>query len=496
MHSPAVPRMIVSRNPATGAELAQIESDSPDLVARLVESMREGVGFTRLGHQRWSHLDPLRNWYRVLITRAEELADAVSSEIGKPRVEAMATEILPTLDMLQWTIRNAHRAFATQRVGTWWQRPIRGDARITWQSHGLIGILGAWNYPILLNAPLIASAIAAGNSVVWKPSEFSAFTGQLLQDTIKQAGLHDRVRIVQGGPEVGRALAESNVAKIWFTGGITGGRAVLEAAARRGASVVAELSGFDPAIVLPDAPLKPTADALCWSAFVGCGQTCTSVKRIYVLGDARPLAEEIASRASALRVGDPSRGATDMGPMISEDARSRFHQQISAAIASGATLLHGGQSIPGPGWFYLPTVLLATDDRPERDLVGCFGPVVIVRGVRDEAHAIAAANDCPYALTASVWGRDRRKLNTIAQQLDAPAVGINEAVTFFAHPSAPIGGRKASGHGRVHGIEGLREFATPTAIVTRRFRALRPQLFPYSNRFASLIDKYRRLIHG
>lgn len=486
---------IVCRNPATGAELARIDATPPGEIAALIDSTRKTA---QLGGWSPDRRDRLRRWYRVLARRADELADAVAAEIGKPRVEAMAAEVVPTLDLIDWTIRNAGQALADRRVGPFWQRPIRGDAHVSWRGLGVVGILGAWNYLVLLNAPLIANAVAAGNAVIWKPSELSAMTGRLLQQTIAEAGLDPLVRIVQGGPEVGRALAESDVAKLWYTGGRAGGRAVLESLGGRAVPAVAELSGFDPAIVLADAPIEPTAAALAWSAFVGCGQTCMGVKRVYVEGDAQPLAKALAVRAQSLRVGDPSRPDIDLGPMINESARSSFDGQIRAAIAAGAgaEALAGGGPIDGPGWFYRPTVLLATDDAPERELVGCFGPVVIVRGVADREQAIIAANACPYALSASVWTRDPKAgARVLAENLDAPVVGINEAVTFFAHPSTPVGGRKASGYGRVHGVEGLREFAAPCVTVERPLNAWRPQLFPYSNRFARLIDRYRRLVH-
>lgn len=485
---------IVCRNPADGAELARLEATEPAAIAAIVRDLRPVTNVW--DGSSWEHRRSfLKAWRAELSRRAGELADAVAAEVGKPRVEAMAAEVVPTLDLIAWTIRHAPKALRPESVGSAWQVPIRGSARRWWRPLGVVGILGAWNYPILLNAPLIANAVAVSNGVVWKPSELSARTGELLQDTMRSVGLDHWVRIVQGGPEVGRALAESGIDKAWYTGGIGGGRAVLEALGRRGVPAVAELSGFDPAIVLPDAPIEPTARALAWSAFVGCGQTCTAVKRVYVVGDDGPMARALADQARSLRVGDPMRPTTDIGPMISEAARSRFHEQVRGAVAAGAEVLAGAEPIDGPGWFYRPTVLRSTDDAPEKPLEGCFGPIVIVRGMTQAWSAVQAANASRYALSASVWGRDRRMARSLHDMLDAPVVGINEAVTFFAHPSTPIGGRKASGFGRVHGVEGLREFAQPAVTVERPLGTWRPQLFPYSDRFARLIETYRRLHH-
>ena len=223
---------------------------------------------------------------------------------------------------------------------------------------------------------------------------------------------------------------------------------------------MAELSGFDAAVVLPDAPDGSTRSSLLWSAFVAAGQTCLAVKRIYVVArEGRPWAESFARAAEGLRVGDPGRGAVDVGPMIGESARDRFHEQVRAAVAAGAQLLAGGEPIAGPGWFYRPAVLLADrgDDAPERALEGCFGPVVLIREVGDADEAVSAVNASRFGLSASVWGGDRRAARDVAERLDVGFVGVNEAVTFFAKASAPVGGVKASGFGRVHGADGLRD---------------------------------------
>src|SRR5262249_53896595 len=160
-------------------------------------------------------------------------------------------------------------------------------------------------------------------------------------------------------------------------------------------------SGFDPAIVLPDAPRESTAKALTWAAFVGCGQTCVAVKRVYVVGDPAPWAEALAARARALRVGDPASPAVDIGPMLSAAARERFHRMVKSAVEAGGVALCGGALLPGPGWFYPPTVVLAGSPEPEDALAGAFGPVILVRGFGDPRAAVDAANRSEFALAAS-----------------------------------------------------------------------------------------------
>jgi acyl-CoA reductase-like NAD-dependent aldehyde dehydrogenase len=182
--------------------------------------------------------------------------------------------------------------------------------------------------------------------------------------------------------------------------------------------------------------------------------------------------------------------------MISESARARFDASIRSAEAAGARLLAGGRPLDGPGWFYAPTVLLAHDAEPEARLAGCFGPVVVVRGVASGDEAVAAANASPYGLAASVWGRDRREARRLADRLEVGMVSVNDAVAPSAHAAAPFGGVKASGFGRTKGVLGLREFVRPQTITARGPGGFRPQVFPYSDRIARLIGGVIRLMHG
>jgi acyl-CoA reductase-like NAD-dependent aldehyde dehydrogenase len=372
------------------------------------------------------------------------------------------------------------------------------SGRLDWSPVGVVGMIGTWNYPLFLSAPPIAQALAAGNAVVWKPSELAVRTSQKLQQSLEESGLPPGlVTAVFGGAALGRALMEADLDKGMFTGGIENGRRVLSLLGARGIPAVAELSGFDPAIILPDAPRHATVKALTWAAFVGCGQTCVAVKRVYVVGDATPWAEALASQAKALNVGDPCREEIDLGPMISEAARARFDGMIKSAVQAGARTLTGGTALAGPGWFYAPTVLAADNPEAEEALAGAFGPVILVRGVADTAAAVAAANASRFALGASVWGRNRKLARSLARQLQAGMVCVNEAVTPTAHAAAPFGGCKASGYGRTHGSLGLREFTSPRVLFDRRAGGFRPQLFPYSKTrtLERFLAAYLRMFH-
>ena len=471
---------MIARNPATGAEIGRISQTPPDQVAQVVNRAEEAQSRWDLAGWKVRH-DALRRWWRILARDADAWADLIRSEVGKPFSEALAGDVVATLDGIRWTIRHAGKVLAETRYGPGSQRFLQiPTGRMVQRPFGVMGIIGTWNYPLFLNALPIAQALATGNAVVWKPSELTPLSGWTLQKSLDEAGFPEGlVSAVFGGPEVGRALVDSSIDKALFTGGVTNGRRVIGALAARGIPAVAELSGFDPAILLPDAPFDSTVKALTWGIFLNAGQTCVGIKRIYVVGEPTRWAKALATAARALRIGNPASEEIDLGPMISNAARDRFEGYIRAAVDAGAKVVTGGEPIEGLGSFHAPTVLTADDAEPETRLAGVFGPVVIIRGVRDVDSAIAAANASEYGLAASVWSKDKKAAKRIAARLDAGMVTINEAVTPTMHASAPFGGTKASGFGRSHGPLGLLEFVQPKVVFMRRAGGFRPNLYPY-----------------
>ena len=494
------PPPLIARNPATGAELARVVATDPSAVAGVVARAGEAQAEWGALPIR-ARLAVVRRFWGILSRDADQWADAIRAEVGKPTGEAMA-EVVAALDGVRWTVRHARRALADERIGRGWQVVLLVPrARLRWVPLGVVGVVGTWNYPLLLNAPALAQALAAGNAVVWKPSELAVGLGKRLQDAVDEAGFPSGlVAAISGEGAVGQALIEApGVAKVLFTGGVATGRQVLSTLGARGVPAVVELAGFDAAVILPDAPVEPTVRALTWAAFVGAGQTCVAAKRVIVVGDPTPWATALGSATVQLRVGDPGSAEVDVGPMISAAARDRFHATIKAALQRGARVVAGGAPLPGPGSFHAPTVLLADDPATagaiQDELAGCFGPVVLVRGVTDDASAIEAANSGGFGLAASVWGRDRRRAATLAARIQAGSVAVNEAVTTSAHAAAPFGGRGLSGFGRIRGVVGLRELAQTQVIHTRRPGGFRPHLFPYSSRMLTIFAVYRRIFH-
>jgi acyl-CoA reductase-like NAD-dependent aldehyde dehydrogenase len=332
---------------------------------------------------------------------------------------------------------------------------------------GVVGVIGPWNYPVFTPLGSIAYALAAGNSVVFKPSEYTPGVGQYLARTFLDATLFADVFIcITGFGETGRYLCESGVDKLAFTGSTRTAKIVAATCAAQMTPVVLECGGKDPVIVAHDADIARAADATVWSAFSNAGQTCIGAERVYV--DERvadKFIEKVLEIAKTIKPGAP--GAGKYGPTTMPKQIPIIQSHIDDAIARGAKVLMGGSdSVKAP--FVEPVILC---DVPEDSIAmtdETFGPTIAINRVQSMAEAIKLSNDTRYGLGASVWSKRRGK--QIASQLHTGMVAINSTISFAAVDSVPFGGVKDSGYGRIHGPEGLLEFTYPRTVVRARFQ--------------------------
>jgi phenylacetaldehyde dehydrogenase len=336
---------------------------------------------------------------------------------------------------------------------------------------GVVGLLTPWNHPLLILMKKLAAALAAGNSVVLKPSEFAPVSALRIARVLEEAGLPPGVlNVVPGyGSETGKALVDHPaIAKLDLTGGTETGRAVAAAAGRRLVPVAAELGGKAAVVVFEDTDPRVAAAGATFAAFVAAGQTCVQGSRLLVQESAYDdVVEEFLRRTAALRVGDPLDPDTQVGPLASRQQLVHVSGAVEAARAEGVTVLHGGERLTeGPharGYYYTPTVVADVDGDMSVWRNEIFGPVVVVKPFRDEEEAVALVNDAQFGLAASVWTRDLGRAHRVVDRLDVGIAWVNDHHRI--DPASPWSGRKDSGIGQENGLEGYKSYTVPKSII-------------------------------
>jgi len=488
-----------SINPATGETLGYFEKTSPTALPQIVARARAAQaawGRVPIG-ERCARLRDLRD--RIMAQR-DALADAVVAESGKPRVEALFADIFVAVDTAAYFAKNAARLLLPERVPHHSTAAKGKSGKLTYEPLGVIGIISSWNYPLAIPMSQIIPAVAAGNSVICKTSDFTPHCGALIEKLFADAGFpKDLVTVVQGGGEVGQALIDADPDKILFTGSVATGRRVAETCAKRLIPTVLELGGKDAMLVLADADLDVAASAAVWGSYTNCGQVCLSVERLFV---EQSVSDEFAARCVAktkkLRLGTGSDPATDVGPMIRPQHVQRMVDLIEDAVSRGAGVLCGGHPRVDLGAnFFEPSVITNVDSSMKLFQEETFGPILAIQPVRGTEEAITRANDSPFALSASVWTRDSARGEAVAKRLRAGAVMVNDAISYFAIVEAPHGGCGASGWGRTHGKAGLLEMVQTKYIDVDRLPSReKPWWYRYGAELERAADAFLQFEYG
>jgi succinate-semialdehyde dehydrogenase/glutarate-semialdehyde dehydrogenase len=465
---------IVSRDPATGEEVGRARVASAAEVSRAVADARRAQrDWARLSFRERATL--VMRARTLVLDEIEQIASLISRETGKPLIEAISTEITPTLDLMQFFARRTARLLRPEKIDIGLYGLMGRSSRIVYKPIGVVGIISPWNFPWAIPLGEVVMALMAGNAVVLKPSELTPLTGLKIKEVFTRAGLPDAVlHVVSGGGETGAALLEARVDKIMFTGSVATGKRVAEAAARHLIPVVLELGGKDPMIVLEDADLDSAASAAVWGAFANSGQACASVERCYVQEKVAPqFIERVLRRTRALRQNVGTGDDTDIGAMSSERQLGIVEEHVKDALAQGARALVGGRRTPElPGSFYEPTVLVDVNHTMTVMREETFGPVLPIATFKTEEEAVHMANDSVFGLTASVWTKNTARGRKIAERLEAGTVMVNEVLYTHGIAQTPWGGVKQSGLGRTHGRLGLLELVTPQHVHVNRLAFL------------------------
>ena len=452
-----------SLNPATGEVVGTFPIHSDDEVREIVAAARPAAvwwhGLGVAGREK-----RLLAWRAWLAKHIRELAELMHSENGKPTDDALF-EVAIAIEHLDWAARHAGRVLGRRRTLPGILAANHATS-VEYQPFGVVGVIGPWNYPVHTPMGSISYALAAGNAVVFKPSEYTPAVGRWLVTSLRHVVPEQPVfSIVTGLAQTGQALCRAGVDKLAFTGSAPTGKLVMAACARTLTPVVIECGGKDALIVAEDADVVAAADAAVWGGMSNAGQTCIGIERVYAVDSVYDsFLAGVEARAAELRAGD-HRGA-DIGPITMPGQLDVIRRHIDDAVARGAVAVVGGPESVRPPYVH-PVVLVDVPADAAAEQEETFGPTLTISRVRDVDEAVARANGTRYGLGAAVFSA--RRGQEIAARLRAGMVSINSVITFAAVPSIPFGGVGDSGFGRVHGPDGLREFAWPRAVTKTRF---------------------------
>ncbi|MGC8594898.1 MAG: aldehyde dehydrogenase family protein [Candidatus Kryptoniota bacterium] len=459
-----------SWNPATGQLLGEVEATPP-------ESLPGIVSTARLAQKRWQstslkeRIRVILRFGEILLSRKSEIANLVSEENGKPVVEVLTTEIIPVLDLIKYYSRTAPRILSDKPVKISIILMKTKKAVIQQSPIGIAGIISPWNYPLLLPLGQIIPALIAGNAVIFKPSEFTPLTAKMISDILAESKLPPAVfNIVFGAAEVGAAVVQSGVDKIFFTGSTAVGRKVSELASKNLTPVSLELGSKDAMIVLDDADLDAATGGALWGSFMNAGQTCISIERCFVQeGIYESFCNSVAQKASLLKVGKGTDPSVDIGPIIHSGQFQIVATQIKEAVKRGAKIISGGSMSEGQSTYLIsPTVIV---DVPLDSLLmteETFGPVLPVIKFKTAEEVVEMVNQSKFGLSASIWSKDVKRALSIADKIEVGAVTINDVITYYGISDGVVGGIRESGTGRVHGKYGLLEMTYPKYIEVER----------------------------
>jgi len=460
----------------------------PEVVARARAAQPAWAALS--AEERVKRIAPLRD--RVL-GRAEAIAALVHDEVGKPVVEALLGEVLPTADVVDYWSSVIVELLDPEEVEIDAIAYPSKDATVQREARGVVGVIMPWNFPVALPLRTIVPALLAGNAVVFKPSEVTPRSGALIVELFEGLLPEGLLGLVQGGGDAGAALCAADVDVVVFTGSVATGRKVAHACAERLVPCALELGGKDAAIVLGDADLDRAAQGVVWGAMMNAGQNCASIERVYVERSvSEAFTKKVREVVASLRPG------VDVGPLATAAQRATVARHVEAAKSAGAEVLEGGDAGPAKGdaakpaagdaraqgeaaRAYPPTVVQVEGDDTPLMSDETFGPVLPIAVVDDVERAIERANASRYGLTASIWTRNKKKGRALAARLRAGVVTVNNHGFTGAIPAMPWSGHGETGWGITGSPFALESLTRPRLVLVDRSRGKRELWwYPYT----------------
>ena len=462
-------------NPFTEETIAQVPYSS----AKDIDS---AVQAAKIAWKDWAKLGSLemRDLLREVAVKSRAhdraIAEVITSESGKPIIEC--------LDEIEWiaSIFEYYSEIGRDQRGRV-VAPVtpRSMSMVVKESYGVVACIVPWNYPLLLMAWKAAPALAAGNTVVVKPSEITPLSMMIWLEKCCDHLPKGIINLVTGFGDTGSFLVEHPDTKvIAFTGSVDTGKKIAMMAAPQLKKTSLELGGNDPIIICDDVDINIAAKGTAWGGLLNAGQVCTSLERVFVMDTiAENFIEAVVDEAKKVRLGDPMHGQTDMGPMVSIMQLKKSKGKVERAKAEGARLLCGGNPPKefNKGYFYSPTVFDQVTSEMEMMNIETFGPIIPIQKVKNLEEAIELANNSQYGLGCNIYTNDMEKALTAAEDIKAGSFWINDPLTD--NEAAPFGGMKMSGGGRELGIEGLDEFRESKHILIDYQIREKDYWFPY-----------------
>jgi acyl-CoA reductase-like NAD-dependent aldehyde dehydrogenase len=444
-------------NPATGAVLI-------DVVADNAKAVRAKYERARVAQPKWAatsikkRLGTIGKFRELVVARMPELARTLSLEVGKP-IRQSRNELNGLTGRIDFFLKETERTLREEKVFADSQGKM--EERIGHEPLGVVANISAWNYPYFVGGNVFIPALAAGNAVLYKPSEFATLTGMHIADMLHAAGVPDDVFItVIGDGKTGTALLRQPVDGVFFTGSFATGAKIAASTGRRMIKTQLELGGKDPIYVADDVDVKAAAAAVADGAFYNTGQSCCSVERVYVHAKIYDeFVDAFVAEAKGFKVGDPLAESTYIGPITRKPQIAVLAKQVADAKRKGARVLLGGAALKGNGNWFAPTVLADVDHSMLVMRDESFGPIIGLQAVADDEAAVDLMNDTDYGLTAGVYTRDEKRAKRILKQIDAGTVYWN--CCDRVSPRLPWSGVKHSGIGLTLSTYGIQTFTRP-----------------------------------
>ncbi|HZJ61465.1 MAG TPA: aldehyde dehydrogenase family protein [Chitinophagaceae bacterium] len=450
-------------NPATEETITALNEDS-------IESLQKKMESLRMAQQDWQRVSLgeriviIKKFSELLEKNSEPLAAILTSEVGKPLQQAR-NELNGARARIKWLTENAEKYLSDEVMSS------RNEMveRISYEPLGVICNISAWNYPYLVGLNVFIPALLAGNSVMYKPSEYSTLTGLQIEKLLKQAGIPENVfQVAIGGKNVGELLLDVSFDGYYFTGSYKTGRYIYEKLAAKMVPCQCELGGKDPLYVAEDVKdIKATAVATADGAFYNNGQSCCAVERIYVNEQVYDkYIDEFIKEVKSWKVGSPVEEGVYIGPLSRKEQLNVLESQVAEAVKKGATVLTGGQKIDRKGYFFEPTVVVNVKNDMNIMQDESFGPLIGIMKVKDDDEAVRLMKDTAYGLTAAVYSADQERAENILRQINAGTGYWNCCDRVSA--ALPWSGRKHSGFGATLSHAGLRAFTKPKGYHLRK----------------------------